>query len=141
MKIEHSCGIVPLKIEEGRTYVLIIVHKGGKHWGFPKGHKDLGETDMQTAQRELKEETGLEIVNWISLKPYVETYTFYKFHQKVRKKVSYFPAFVQGILALQQEEIIDARWIPIEHAGEHLTFKEAKEICVKVQELLASQGK
>lgn len=142
MKIENSCGIVPLKNEEGRVYVLVIVHKGGKHWGFPKGHKDPGETDLQTAERELKEETGLEIADWVSLNPYVETYTFYKFRNKIRKKVSYFPAFVQGTLCLQQEEIIDARWVPIEHANEHLTFKEAKEICSKVQELLGlSQNK
>jgi 8-oxo-dGTP pyrophosphatase MutT (NUDIX family) len=94
MKIEHSCGIVPLKKEEGRVYVLLIVHKGGRHWGFPKGHKDPGETDLQTAERELFEETGLRITNWLSQEPYVETYTFYKFQHKVRKKVSYFPAFV-----------------------------------------------
>ena len=50
MKQEHSCGIVPLKKEGTDIYVLLIVHKGGRHWGFPKGHKDPGETDLQTAE-------------------------------------------------------------------------------------------
>ncbi len=140
MKSEHSCGIVPLKKEKDRIYVLIIVHKGGRHWGFPKGHKDPGETDLQTAERELKEETGLSIVRWVSRTPYVETYTFYKIRQKICKKVSYFPAFVEGDLALQSEEIVDSRWVLIEEADRHLTFKEAKEICAKVITLLEDEG-
>lgn len=140
MKQEHSCGIVPLKKEGSNIYVLLIVHKGGKHWGFPKGHKDPGESDQQTAERELKEETGLVISRFLSKKPYIETYTFYKFHQKTHKKVSYFPAFVEGDLVLQLDEIIDARWISIGQADQHLTFKEAKEICNKVITLLQAEG-
>jgi len=136
MKREHSCGVVPLKKEGPDIYVLLIVHKGGKHWGFPKGHKDPGETDMQTAERELREETGLSVTKWLSNRPYVETYTFYKFHEKIQKKVSYFPAFVEGELSLQLDEIVDSRWVPIGNAKEHLTFKEAKEICLKVETLL-----
>lgn len=139
MKQEHSCGIVPLKKEGTEIYVLLIVHKGGRHWGFPKGHKDPGESDLQTAERELKEETGLVVSQWLSKKPYIETYTFYKFHQKIYKKVSYFPAFVEGDLILQLDEIIDSRWILIEKAREYLTFKEAKEICVKVLSLLQNE--
>lgn len=139
MKRECSCGVVPLKKEGDRIFVLIIVHKGGKHRGFPKGHKDPGETDLQTAERELKEETGLSISRWISLVPYVEIYTFYKVRQKIQKRVSYFPAFVEGNLVLQSEEIVDARWVPIEEAQNYLTFKEAKDICKKVA-LLAQEG-
>lgn len=139
MKQEHSCGIVPLKQEGTNVYVLVIVHKGGRHWGFPKGHKDPGETDLQTAERELLEETGLRVVRWVSQRPYVETYVFYKFHQKIHKKVSYFPAFVEGELSLQLDEIVDSRWVLIEEASNHLTFKEAKEICGKVQSLLQEE--
>jgi 8-oxo-dGTP pyrophosphatase MutT (NUDIX family) len=139
MKQEHSCGVVPLKKEGSNIYVLLIVHKGGKHWGFPKGHKDPGESDQQTAERELREETGLVISRFLSKKPYIETYTFYKFHQKIHKKVSYFPAFVEGDLVLQLDEIIDSRWILIDQAEQHLTFKEAKEICNKVITLLQAE--
>ena len=139
MKQEHSCGIVPLKKEGTDIYVLLIVHKGGRHWGFPKGHKDPGETDLQTAERELKEETGLIVSSFLNKKPYIETYTFYKFHQKINKKVSYFPAFVEGDLILQLDEIIDSRWVLIKEAGQFLTFKEAKEICLKVVALFQNE--
>ncbi len=135
---ESSYGVIPLqKTEKGNVQVLLIFHKGGKHWSFPKGRKDPGETDLETAVRELKEETGLEIDQYLSKVPYMESYTFYKFQEKVLKTVSYYPAFVKGTLKLQEEEILDARWIPIGEAIHHLTFKEAKAICQKVSELLA----
>jgi hypothetical protein len=54
--------------------------------------------------------------------------------------VSYFPAFVEGTLVLQAEEITSSKWLPIQEACEHLTFKEAKEICAKVIDLLQEKG-
>jgi bis(5'-nucleosidyl)-tetraphosphatase len=136
MKKELSCGIVPLREGVKGTEVLLIFHRGGRNWAFPKGHKDPGETDLQTAERELHEETGLTPVSYLSMTPYEETYQFYKFQDKISKTVLYFPAFVEGKLKLQEEEIVDARWIPLVEAHRHLTFKESKEICQKVQVLL-----
>lgn len=133
---DYSCGIVPLQKTEQGIEVLLIFHKGGRHWSFPKGHKDPGETDLQAAFRELKEETGLEIEKCFSDIAYLETYTFYKLHEKVRKTVTYFPAFVKGTLSIQPEEIEEARWLPIEKALNQLTFEETKEICRKVQALV-----
>lgn len=139
MKKEISCGIVPLREGTYEVEVLLIFHRGGRNWAFPKGHKDSGETDLQTAERELKEETGLTVSSYLSKTSYKETYQFYKFKDKISKTVIYFAAFVEGKLVLQEEEIVDARWIPLSQANRHLTFKESKEICEKVQTLL--QGK
>ncbi len=136
MKKDYSYGIVPLKQEVDGVYILVIFHKGGKHWAFPKGHKDEGESDFETAQRELFEETGLTTTSCLSQVPYEETYQFYKFHEKIHKTVHYFPAFVTGTLQLQPEEIVDAKWLPLDTAHLHLTFKESKEICFKVKKLL-----
>ena|SRR3990167_6165387 len=136
---DYSFGVVPLKKDEEGVKVLIIVHKGGKHWGFPKGHKDEGETDFETAKRELKEETGLSLHRCLNQIPYVETYNFYRFKDKVHKTVTYFPCLVEGDLCLQQEEVLDARWILLSDARKYLTFKEAKEICKKVEEFLLAE--
>jgi len=133
---EFSFGVIPLKKTDTGISVLLTLHKGGKHWGFPKGHQDPGETDLETATRELKEETGLEIETLLLDVPYEETYTFYKFHEKVQKTVSYYPAFVTGTLKLQAEEIIDARWYPVEDATRHMTFKEARIIFEKALKLI-----
>jgi len=136
MAQEFSYGIVPFRKEGVVVEVLLILHKGARHWTFPKGHQNPGETDLEIAARELKEETGLEVKQYLSSTPYIEKYTFYKFQDKVHKTVAYYPAFVQGSLQLQIEEVLDAKWLSLEEAFSLLTFPEAKAICLQAFELL-----
>ncbi len=137
MKQECSFGIIPLqKQEDGIIKVLLIFHKKGRHWGFPKGHKEGNETDLEAAKRELQEETGLFVEKILSEIPYVENYTFYKGPDKVFKTASYYLAFVQGSLHKQEEEVSDARWVSFQEALSLLTFTETKHICQKVFDLL-----
>ena len=61
MKHEKSCGAIVYR-KLGDTYQLLLIkHKFGGHWSFPKGHVEKGENEFQTALREVKEETGLEV--------------------------------------------------------------------------------
>jgi bis(5'-nucleosidyl)-tetraphosphatase len=137
MKIEESSfGIIPLKEDNGVWFVLLILHQGGRHWAFPKGHGNPGETPLESATRELKEETGLDIQKLLQDTPLMERYQFHRKHEVVIKTVQYFPALVHGKLQLQAEEIRDARWVPLKEAARHLTFKEAKEMCNKLATLL-----
>jgi bis(5'-nucleosidyl)-tetraphosphatase len=137
MKIEEeSFGIIPLRQENGSWQVLLILHQGGRHWAFPKGHGNPGETPIDSAQRELKEETGLDIQELLQETPLMEKYQFHRKREIVIKTVQYFPATVSGILHLQAEEIRDAKWVPLKDAIKHLTFKEAKEMCNKLIILL-----
>jgi bis(5'-nucleosidyl)-tetraphosphatase len=137
MKIEEeSYGVIPLKEEEGVWKVLIIMHRGSRHWAFPKGHGDPGETPLQSAHRELKEETGLEVEKLLQEVPLIEKYQFYRKHEVVVKTVQYFPALVHGTLQLQPEEISAAKWVPLKEASKHLTFTEARVMCQKVITLL-----
>ena len=55
---EKSCGAVIFN--EDMTKVLLIKHNRG-HISFPKGHQEKNETDKETALREVKEETGINI--------------------------------------------------------------------------------
>jgi tRNA nucleotidyltransferase (CCA-adding enzyme) len=52
-----KCGII-LYDSDAKKYLLVHGHKSHK-WGFPKGHMEKGETEEQTALRELEEETGI----------------------------------------------------------------------------------
>lgn len=128
IKIE-SFGIIPLRQENGVWKVLLILHKEGTHWSFPKGKANPNESAIESAKRELKEETGLDLVELLNETPYVEQYQFRSKMDTVQKTVHYFPAIVSGTLTLQEEEIRDALWLSLPEAIEHLTFKEAKNIC------------
>lgn len=128
----ESFGIVPLNEENGEWLVFLILHRNGRHWGFPKGKSHANESPKEAAQRELKEETGLEIVRFLSEEPISESYHFRYKGRMVRKTVHYFAAIVQGDVKLQVEEIQEGKWVPLKEAANFLTFAEAKDICARV---------
>jgi bis(5'-nucleosidyl)-tetraphosphatase len=76
MNTIESFGIVPFLKEEGGWKVLLILHREGNHWGFPKGKANPGETPLEAATRELKEETGLSVIQILREEPLAEQYQF-----------------------------------------------------------------
>ena len=63
MNYEYSCGAVVFTRIGGRPHYVLVRAKDqpvGCH-GFPKGHMEAGETEEQTALREIYEETGLRV--------------------------------------------------------------------------------
>ena len=63
MNYEYSCGAVVFTRIGGVPHYLLVRAKDqrkGCH-GFPKGHMEPGETEEQTALREIFEETGLRV--------------------------------------------------------------------------------
>ena len=135
IKVE-SFGVVPFRNVEGFSEVLLILHKEGNHWGFPKGKVNAGESGVEAAARELREETGLEVERFLLPEPLTEQYSFRAKRQMVVKTVRYFPALVKGELQLQVEEIRQAGWYTIPDALKQLTFKEARHILQEFLKIL-----
>ena len=54
MKKEKSCGAIVYREKDG-VEILLIKHKNGGHWAFPKGHVENKETEEETALREIWE--------------------------------------------------------------------------------------
>lgn len=134
---ESSFGIIPLKKIKGVWHALLI-KQYGKYWCFPKGHSDKEETPLETATRELKEETGLKVKKLVCEEQFSEHYTFFRDHQRVDKQVSYFLALVDGVLKLQKEEISDAKWVKVNELSENVTYPELKALCKQIQRSLKS---
>ena len=59
---EKSCGALVYRKKQDKYELLLIKHRYGGHWSFPKGHVEQGENELQTALREIKEETGLDLL-------------------------------------------------------------------------------
>lgn len=139
---QYSFGIIPLKpSKKYRWKVLLVQHHVG-HWSFPKGHAEGGETAQEAAERELFEETGLKVDQYLDFPPLVENYFFYcevpgsSSKEKCFKTVTYFLAKVKGQVTIQEAEIKDSKWVPINNLAESITFQEAKKLGLKVQELV-----
>ena len=59
MEYVKSCGAVVFTHKDGEIHYVIIRAHNGEH-GFPKGHMEPGETELETALREIAEEVGLK---------------------------------------------------------------------------------
>lgn len=136
MKEDASFGVVPLRFNDGHWEVFLICHLAG-HWAFPKGHPNAGETYLQTAERELHEETALEIVELLDHSTILqENYHFIEQGEVIAKTVTYFMAKVQGEVSLKADEVQDGQWFSLDICHDKVTFPEAKKLCLQVQEIL-----
>lgn len=59
MDKEKSCGAVVFTRGSGGEILYVLVEQRSGQYSFPKGHVEAGETEEQTALREIWEETGL----------------------------------------------------------------------------------
>lgn len=124
MKMEKSCGAIICR-EEEQPRVLLIRHRNGGHWGFPKGHVEDGETEEETACREIYEETGLKA----KLDTGFRRIVTYSPKPQVMKDVIYFAATPDGgRLKRQEAEVEDIRWATLGEALELVTFETDKQV-------------
>lgn len=126
MKYEKSCGAVVFDGDK-----ILVIQQAAGHWGFPKGHVEEGETEVETAIREIKEETNVDVEINEKFR-YVEKY-FPK--EDVEKDVVFFVAQkIGGENIAQEEEVQNIVWVSCEEAMELLTFESSKNVLKKVMQ-------
>lgn len=124
MKVEKSCGCIVI---DGRNVLLVKQTKG--HWSFPKGHMEEGESEIQTAVREVKEETNVDAIP-DETKRYVEEYLMDNGNMK---QVIYFVSKqASSNIKAQESEIAEITWLPFEKALETITYDNTRELLLKV---------
>jgi len=105
-------------------WVVLIATKGGEVWGLPKGLVEKGEKPLDTALREVGEESGLQGESVADL-GYIE-YWYRDSTTKVlyHKFVHYYLlSHVGGDVGEHDWEVDEARWFPIEQAIERAGTK------------------
>lgn len=126
---DRAVGIIPVHKKDGKLLFCLVRHADG-HWGFPKGHIETGESDEQTARRELCEETGIEEVEIIPNKMFTERYSFELHGISYDKTVTYFIGIVRDAskttLDVFKKEILEMRWLPYDETLSTLTFSDGK---------------
>ncbi len=140
MKKETSCGAVVYNIFDGKTKFLLIKHVNGKHWAFPKGHVENNETKVETALREIKEETGLDV----ELDDNFCKMVSYNVNPYILKDVFYFVAKTKDKsdkISLQEEEISEYGWFDFYEALSVLTFQNDKNVLIGAKEYLENVKK
>lgn len=125
---EKSCGCI---IIEKETVLLIESNRGD--WGFPKGHVEKDETEVETAAREVKEETNLDVKIYKEKRLTVEYITD---KGKQKQSVYFLADKVGGILKAQESEVMDIGWFGFEDALKMVSYDNDRELLKKAQKLI-----
>lgn len=121
---ERSCGAIVFKEMEGALHVLVIQHGAG-HWSFPKGHMEAGESEHETAIREVAEETGIEI----EITSNFRGESTYSPRPGIRKTVTFFIGnLLGGEIQAQEGEIYAVHWMRAADVVPLLTFDNDRSI-------------
>lgn len=127
LRKEKSCGCIIIKNKK----VLLVYEKNRNFWGFPKGHMEEGENEIQTALREVKEEVGLEVE--------IDEEKRYTLNYIIRDEIDkttvlYIATPKSEEIIMQESEIENTKWCDFDEALNTLTFENWKEMFKKVIE-------
>ncbi len=124
--------------DRNRGTVALMILRAGGYWEFPKGKREKNESDRQTAERELKEETDLEGM-FTEEEPLHMVYQFERDGETVRKEVTYFFCRLPdgSTAAIDRTEANDSQWLALEDLAERATYPEMKEVARQVPLTLA----
>ena len=122
-QFHKSCGVLVYRDENGvREYLLAL--QIGDNWSIPKGHMEAGETEDETALRELFEETGLTAVLDAGKQATME----YPISLHCRKEVVVFTGRANGTPTPRAGEIETLKWVTADQLQNYL-MPEAVRVC------------
>ena len=138
-RAESFGGVVYRRNPDTGIEVIIVGRKDPGIWGLPKGTPNPGETVEQTALREVREETGLEVeieqridvIEYWFVRAAIDT----RFHKFVH---FYLMQPIGGDVSQHDWEHDFVEWLPIERARSLLTYRNEIRIIDKAQQLIES---
>lgn len=134
MKYEKSCGCVVIKDMNYKKKILLVRQIDG-NWYLPKGHVEKNETEKETAIREVKEETGVDVKIVTDFRKVIT----YMVGEDISKDVVFFIAkYIGGNDKKQEEEILEIKWCTYEEAKEMLTYKQNVEVLKEAKKIIES---
>ena len=142
---ETSAGGVIIDIMGGFAWLALIARHnraGRLEWCLPKGHIESGETLVETAVREVKEETG--IIGRALLTLGTIDYWFSTPQFRVYKRVHhYMLEALDGEISIEGDpdhEVVDARWFRLDSVQGRLTFSNERRIAQTAWQHLAGSA-
>lgn len=132
---EKSCGAVILHRDKktNEIKILMVRNHNGRFYSFPKGHIELWEKEKETAVREIKEETNLDVE---ILDGFREISDYCPFG-KIRKRVVFFLATAKSDdIKIQESEIDSYTWIPLNGTKSSLNYDNDTRVIEKVKKYL-----
>ena len=140
ISVESSAGAVLFLRRDDTLYFLLLKYSAG-HWGLVKGHIEEGETLKETIIREVREETGISDLKFISgFKEKIGYFLNSKKGEKIFKTNEFFLAETQKEEINLSFEHTSFIWLSYHKTLDRITFKRTKEVLVKAMNFLESKG-
>lgn len=141
MRQKFGSGVIVFHRGENNHIQFLLVQGYGNFWGFPKGHAESNETHIQTALRELQEETRIIDVNIVPDLTFKESYVIKrKRGPNIYKKITYFVGEVAEKKAQRlRSEIKQLAWFDLEYAKQ-LVVPDKKVILDKVYAYITDEN-
>ena len=134
---EFSAGGIVIRRFRGRPFVAVVRVRGGI-LALPKGHPEPGEAAVEAAQREVREETGVDAEPVGKLDD--TRYWYSRNGEQVRKTVSFFLfRYRSGRVADHDDEVEAAEWIPLEEAPDRLAYPGERQIAASALSALGDR--
>lgn len=136
MEIEYSCGAVVYTVINGKRKYVIITNKKGIY-GFPKGHMEKGENEKQTALREIKEETNLDVN---ILDDFKASETIIKDEKRIKHITYFLASYEDQKLKPKEDEVSSIKLISYDEAIKSFQFDSRKEVLRQAESFLNNKG-
>jgi len=134
-----SAGGVVHRSNDGRVEIALVHRRKPPLWALPKGTPDSGETLEETALRETREETGLEVE--IEQPLGAIRYFFVRGTTRFHKTVHFFLMRpLGGALDAHDAEFDEVRWWQVEEALKLMTHRTERSVVERAAELIAERA-
>ena len=143
MTQSKAIGFVIFK-KKGQGIRYLLLHHGASYWNFPKGRVEQGEEELDTAKRELFEETGITDIKMYSDFRYEYNYNFDtvikdKVKEKVHRTGIFFLAEVEDDKVAISNEHLDSGWFDYETALKRMFYQEGQDLLKAAHKFILKQ--
>ena len=137
--VATSAGGIVIRFVDGAPQLVVGKRKrsrDGETWTLPKGTPNPPETTEETALREVREESGLD-VRIVRRFDSIE-YWFVQGRTRIHKTVHYFLMVpIGGDLERHDHEFDEVRWIGFAEAPRMLTFETERALVARAATIAA----
>jgi 8-oxo-dGTP pyrophosphatase MutT (NUDIX family) len=133
MSSEREISAGGVVVHDGQVLVIVPTRRaadGSQVLALPKGHLDGGESVVQAATREVREETGMVVEPMQELGEV--RYWYVRDRRRVAKSVYFFLfRLLGGDLADHDDEVLEARWMGLSEAQKALSYAGEREMVAR----------
>ena len=141
MHAEFGAGGIIFRRRAGRLEFFFVKHGEHGKWTLPKGHQELGESLVQTAIREIREEVGLKNLRYIASVGKT-SFRFRRANQLIEKTVQFFlfeaTSDAKEILT-GEEAIWEAIWVTVDKLFETSGYRNLDRLLARSLRLIAEE--